>query len=377
VAERVLFVHAHPGDETIQTGATIATLIQRGAEVAVLTCTRGERGDVIPADLKHLLESPEQLGEFREGELATALAALGVTDHRMLGEPGARWEGLAARSYLDSGTRRRADGVEEARDSTEPDSLSAARLGEVAADIAAVLIEFEPDVVVSCDVDGGDGHPDHIRVHEATRTAAEVIGVPFYVIDPTATKSAVTVDAAAVANRKRAALAAYRSQLTIDADTFSLSRGAPRPIVAAERFRRLRPPGDAFSDHTLASRIFSSVLALVLGAFAGATLTVAHEATVPIAGASVPWGIIVGVLVMTGLIVGLRLVFETRVVAACAAAGLIVASALLSLPSPGGSVLIPGTAAGYTWTFAPVIISIIALAVPWPLPSRTGRAPND
>jgi N-acetyl-1-D-myo-inositol-2-amino-2-deoxy-alpha-D-glucopyranoside deacetylase len=383
VTERVLFVHAHPDDETIATGATIATLVGRGAEVAVLTCTRGERGGVIPADLEYLLESPEKLGAYREGELATALAALGVKDHRMLGSATARWEGRAPRRYTDSGMRWEADGTRGPDQGADVESLTAAELGEVAADIAAVLIQLEPDVVVSYDAGGGYGHPDHIRVHDATRTAAEVIGVPFYLIDEGSAidkgraKSSLTVDGAAVADRKRAALAAYRTQLTLDADTFSLSTGAPRPIAAAERFSRLRPPDDAFSDHSLTSRISSLVLALVLGAFAGVTLTVAHQATATVAGVAVPWGLIAGVLIMAGLLVGLRLVFETRVVPACAAVGLIGASALLALKSPGGSVLIPGTAAGYIWTFAPVVISIVALGVPWPLQARKPTAPND
>jgi N-acetyl-1-D-myo-inositol-2-amino-2-deoxy-alpha-D-glucopyranoside deacetylase len=96
-AERVLFVHAHPDDESITTGGTIATLLDAGAHVTVLTCTRGELGEVIPADLQHLLESPEALGAYREKELAAAMAALGVTDHRYLGDDDALWDDLAPR----------------------------------------------------------------------------------------------------------------------------------------------------------------------------------------------------------------------------------------------------------------------------------------
>ena len=68
MTERVLFVHAHPDDESISTGATIATLIDRGASVTVLTLTRGERGEVIPDELQHLVDAPEQLGSAREAE---------------------------------------------------------------------------------------------------------------------------------------------------------------------------------------------------------------------------------------------------------------------------------------------------------------------
>ena len=135
--ERVLFVHAHPDDETLATGATIATLVDAGAFVSVLTCTRGELGEVIPAELAHL--GGEELGEHRLGELRTALSVLGVTDHRVLGEPNARWEGRGPRRYLDSGMVWGSAGAEPVP-SPDGRSLSAAerdalwsRLKEVAA----------------------------------------------------------------------------------------------------------------------------------------------------------------------------------------------------------------------------------------------------
>lgn len=370
MTERVLFVHAHPDDETIATGATIATLVERGAEVTVLTCTRGERGEVVAADLQHLLDSPAELGAYREGELDAALAALGVKGHRLLGDPDARWSGRAPRRYGDSGMRWGEHGA-EALDTEDPASLTAADPGEVAADIAAVLIDLEPDVVVSYDRDGGYGHPDHVRVHEATRTAAEVIGVPFYVID-THSPGTVTVDAAPVADRKRAALAAYRTQLTVDGDEFSLSSGPPRPIAAAEHFRRFRAPGTGFSDQGLFSRIVACLLALALGAFVGVTLTVAHQATVAVGALAFPWGIVAAIAITAALLVGLRLVFETRVIPGCAAAGLLAASAFLALQSPGGSVLVPAGPAGYAWTFAPVLIAVVVLG--WPSVRRSGKA---
>jgi N-acetyl-1-D-myo-inositol-2-amino-2-deoxy-alpha-D-glucopyranoside deacetylase len=371
MTERVLFVHAHPDDESISTGATIATLIDRGAGVTVLTCTRGERGEVIPADLAYLRDSPQALGEFREKELGAALAALGVTDHRILGEENARWTGRPPRRYLDSGMRWGADGA-EALDTVDPATLTGAELGEVAADIAAVLIELEPDVVVSYDERGGYGHPDHIRVHHATRTAAEVLGVPFYVIDQPAAKSQLIVDPTPVIARKRAALEAHRTQMRVDQDAFTLSNGDPHPIAAPETFSRLRPPGNGFSEHSLPSRIASALLAVVLGGFVGATLTVAHQATVSVAGVSVPWGIIAGVLITAALLVGLRLVFETRVVAACAAVGLLAASAFLALATTGGSILVPASIAGYIWTFTPVAISVLVLG--WPFGRRRPSA---
>lgn len=367
MTERVLFVHAHPDDESISTGATIATLVDRGASVTVLTLTRGERGDVIPADLQHLVDAPEQLGSAREAELAEAMRILGVTDHRILGNPDARWQGREPRRYVDSGMSWGKRGA-QASGILDPDSLTAAGAGEVAADIAAVLIDVEPDVVVTYAADGGYGHPDHVRAHEATRTAAQVIGVPFYVIAPRG--RGVVVDDPAAMKLKGAALEAHRTQVLVQGDTYSLSSGGPRPLGAAERFDRLRP-ARAFSSMSLPSRIGSSALGLVIGAFAGTVLAVAHRATVDVLGVSVPWGIIATIVITAALLVGLRLVFESRVVAACAAVGVLGAILLLSLGSPGGSVLVPDDVVGYVFLIAPVVIAAAVLA--WPQDWRWRR----
>ena len=88
---RLLLVHAHPDDESIGTGATMAKYAAEGAGVTLVTCTLGELGEVIPPELAYLAADREdRLGEYRIGELAAACAALGVTDHRYLGGPG-RW----------------------------------------------------------------------------------------------------------------------------------------------------------------------------------------------------------------------------------------------------------------------------------------------
>jgi N-acetyl-1-D-myo-inositol-2-amino-2-deoxy-alpha-D-glucopyranoside deacetylase len=363
----VLFVHAHPDDETISTGATIATLVASGAHVSVLTCTRGERGEVMADDLKYLVASADRnsedaLGEYRVGELRAALLALGVTEHRMLGDADARWNGRAPRRYRDSGMRWGANGAEPL-DELDAGSLSAAELGEVAADIAAVLIAMEPDVVVSYDADGGYGHPDHIRAHNATRTAAEVMGVPFYVID-SGGKPELTVDAAAGIERKRAALAAYRSQVIVAGDTFALGSEPPVQIAAPERFRRWRRPANGFAAQSLAGRIVTCALAAVLGVLVGVMGTVIHQASITTESTPVPWGLVVAILITAGLLVGLRLVFATRLVPAFAALGIVATQLVLTLAAPGGAALVPENPAGYVWRFAPVVIAVVAVAVP-------------
>jgi N-acetyl-1-D-myo-inositol-2-amino-2-deoxy-alpha-D-glucopyranoside deacetylase len=367
MAERVLFVHAHPDDETLATGATIATLIDSGAAVTVVTCTRGELGEVIPPELQHL--SGDALGEHRMTELGAALAILGVTDHRVLGESNARWEGREARRYLDSGMRWAADGA-RAVDEPDPRSLSAAELGEVASDIAAVVSAVTPDVIVSYAADGGYGHPDHVRAHEAARLAAEVLGVAFYVVDSEGSRPGpVVVDPAPVLGRKTRALEAYATQVSVSGGDYSLSSGGPKPIAVAESFTRVRTTEPSFADYGIGARIVTYLVAAALGLFAGALLTAAHQASVEIVGIPVPWGLIAGLLVVAALLLGLRIVFESRTVALAAGIGFLAASALLALQSAGGSVLVPDNVAGYAWTFGPVLIGTVVLA--WPrLPAR-------
>lgn len=367
--ERVLFVHAHPDDETIASGGTIATLVNRGAAVTVLTCTRGERGEVIPADLQYLLDSEEQLAEFRTGELADAMAVLGVTDQRYLGASNARWVGRESRRYLDSGMAWGESGA-EALDRLHPDSLSAADFGEVSSDIAAVIADVRPHVVVSYNDIGGYGHPDHIRAAMAARRAAEVYNVPFYAIEPrdSAAIATLEVDVTEALSRKRDALRAHRTQVAVDGDNFALSNGIVQPIDTTERFRRIRreyPAGRMpFSSQTRGVKAFSAVVGLVMGVLVGAMLTVIHQTSFSVGGVAVPIGVIAAVVVVALLLTGLRLVFGTRLVAGATAVGLLITVGLLSLESSGGSVLVPATTAGYAWTVAPTVIALLVLG--WP-----------
>ena len=374
-AERVLFVHAHPDDETLATGATIATLVDSHAEVTVLTCTRGELGEVIPVDLRHLTGA--ELGEYRLGELRDALRILGVTDHRILGEANARWEGREPRQYLDSGMRWGDRGAEPL-DRTDGRSLSAAEIGEVAADIAAVILAVEPDVVVSYAGDGGYGHPDHVRAHEATRTAAEVLAVPFYVVDSEgARRGPVVVEpTGAIVDRKRRALEAYGTQVVVTDDEYALSSGPAKAVAAIESFTRVRPAEPSFADYGVTARIVSLAIATGLGAFAGGLLTAAHQATTVVAGVEVPWGIVAALLIVTVLLIGVRTVFESRIIALATAIGIVVATGLLALRSVGSATFAQDSIVSYLWIFAPVLIGTVVLTWPRRDPSARASAPK-
>ncbi|GAB3607178.1 hypothetical protein GCM10027413_25870 [Conyzicola nivalis] len=370
-AERVLFVHAHPDDESITTGGTIATLVSAGAAVTVLTCTRGELGEVIPDELQYLLDSGDELAAYREGELAEAMRALGVTDHRYLGEANARWVDLEPRRYLDSGMRWGASGTAEALDSSDEPSLAAAPVSAVTADIAAVISDIAATAVVSYDERGGYGHPDHVRAHDAARRAAEVMGVPYFEI-ATDARGPVVVDVTPVADRKRAALAAHRTQLTLDGDTFALSNGVSQPIGVTESFRRVSTEAAdesvPFREQTVGVKIGVAALVLVLGALIGTLMTAVHQSSGTVGDLAVPWGLALALVASTGFVVGLRVLTGSRILPILATVGIMGVTAYLASPTVGGSVIVPANFAGVIWTFAPAVVILVAVA--WPNLSR-------
>lgn len=383
-AERVIFVHAHPDDETITTGGTIATLVDRGAAVTIVTCTRGELGEVIPIDLKHLEGDSERLASQREGELAQALSILGVVDHRFLGMAGARRVGLAERHYTDSGMQWGPNGAEPAA-VLAAESFCAADFGEAAADLATVIDLVRPHAVISYDHSGGYGHPDHVRAHQIARRAAEVMGVAFFEIsrptvdaeEPATDAAGFTVDVRAVLSRTREALRAHRTQVTVDGDSFALSSGPSRPIALAETFRRVlpdrvgAPPPVAWIDQPRPVKIVGSVAALAAGALVGGICVVDHQFAPIIAGSPRPIGIVIALSVMVALLVGVRIVFTGRAVVGALALGLLGTIALFSTESSGGSILIPANLPGYLLIYVPPVLAIIVLA--WPKVGRSAR----
>jgi N-acetyl-1-D-myo-inositol-2-amino-2-deoxy-alpha-D-glucopyranoside deacetylase len=156
---RVLLVHAHPDDETINNGATMAMYAALGASVTLITCTRGEEGEVLIPELAHLAASAtDSLGQHRITELALAMKELGVTDHRFLGE--------GAKLYRDSGMM----GTEP---NNRPDVFWQADLDEAADLLVQVIDEVKPHVLITYDEFGGYGHPDHIQAHRVAMRAAE------------------------------------------------------------------------------------------------------------------------------------------------------------------------------------------------------------
>ncbi len=167
MTRRLLAVHAHPDDESITMGGTLAAAAASGVEVTLVTCTLGEEGEVIGVDAAGLVAAmADQLGGFRWWELRHACEQLRISDHRLLGGAGA---------YRDSGMA----GTPSAE---HPRAFVRAAAGgpdheRAVADLLAVLDDTRPDVVLGYDADGGYGHPDHVTAHQVMREAARRAGV--------------------------------------------------------------------------------------------------------------------------------------------------------------------------------------------------------
>ncbi|MFI6353186.1 N-acetyl-1-D-myo-inositol-2-amino-2-deoxy-alpha-D-glucopyranoside deacetylase [Streptomyces sp. NPDC050743] len=264
-ARRLLLVHAHPDDESINNGATMARYAAEGAHVTLVTCTLGERGEVIPPELRHL--SGPALGAHRRGELAAAVRALGVSDARLLGGAG---------RYGDSGMMGIAD-------NDDPGCFWQADVDEAAGHLAEVILEIRPQVLVTYDDNGGYGHPDHIQAHRVAMRAVEladerghrvakvywnrvpcsvaeaafarlqdelavlpfeksatVADVPGVVADERVTTS---VDGSAFAIAKAAAMRAHVTQIEVAEPYFALSNELAQPLFTTEYYELVRGEG--------------------------------------------------------------------------------------------------------------------------------------
>lgn len=157
---RLLLVHAHPDDETINNGATMAYYASRGAHVTLVTCTRGEEGDILVPELEHLgAKHEDRLGLHREIELANAMRVLGVSDHRFLGTPDRQW---------------RDSGMIGTPPNERQDNFWNADVEDAARYLVDVILEVRPHVMITYDEIGGYGHPDHIQAHRVAMRAADM-----------------------------------------------------------------------------------------------------------------------------------------------------------------------------------------------------------
>ncbi len=150
-------VHAHPDDETIGTGGAMAKAVAGGHRVVLVTCTRGEQGEIVVKEID-TPENHRRLGELRAAELEAAMVELGVTE----------WENLG---YRDSDMMGRAG-------NGDPRSFWRAELDEAAGRLTWLVRRYQPDVITTYNSFGGYGHPDHIRTHDVAVRAYARAGEP-------------------------------------------------------------------------------------------------------------------------------------------------------------------------------------------------------
>ncbi|MDV6266385.1 N-acetyl-1-D-myo-inositol-2-amino-2-deoxy-alpha-D-glucopyranoside deacetylase [Rhodococcus globerulus] len=270
VKKRLLLVHAHPDDETITTGGTIARYVDEGAEVTVLTCTLGEEGEVIGDRWAGLVaDAADQLGGYRIAELTAALSRLGVSEPRFL---------LGAGHFRDSGMA----GTPSA---ANPRAFVNADLDVAVRAVVEVIRELRPHVVITYDTNGGYGHPDHIQANAITTAAVAAAGTSVYpeagepwspqkfywtVTERSSLERAIAsiaqvpaqwrlpepgelpsvadadvttaIDVSAVLESKAGALSAHATQVTVapSRTEFALSNNVVQPIVPVEHFVLVR-----------------------------------------------------------------------------------------------------------------------------------------
>ncbi|MEI2811162.1 MAG: N-acetyl-1-D-myo-inositol-2-amino-2-deoxy-alpha-D-glucopyranoside deacetylase [Nocardioides sp.] len=301
--QRLLLVHAHPDDETIGQGATMAKYVEEGVGVTLVTCTAGEMGEILVPELTHLAaDQDDKLGHHRRDELADAMAVLGVTDHRFLGGFG---------TYRDSGMKWHPDGHAIAADDVHENAFWRADLTEAADHLVRVVREVQPQVMVTYDQFGGYGHPDHIQAHRVAMYAAQLAAVPSYKpelgapweiakiywgaisesrmrqglralreagdtsafegMDPDGplpyfvvgddALSAI-VDAGPYAERKMDALRAHKTQVSVDSGFFALSNNLGSEVMGEEYYRIAKGTPAPDREDGLESTLFAG-LALV------------------------------------------------------------------------------------------------------------------
>jgi N-acetyl-1-D-myo-inositol-2-amino-2-deoxy-alpha-D-glucopyranoside deacetylase len=273
-SRRLLLVHAHPDDETIGTGATMAKYAADGAHVTLVTCTLGEEGEILVPELEHLAaDRDDALGPERIDELAAAMTALGVTDHRFLGGAG-RW---------------RDSGMMGLPTNDRAGCFWQADLNEAIGALVAVVREVRPQVVISYNDFGGYGHPDHIQAHRVAVGAFDASGdparypeagepwaprkfyemaipvsvlragydalkelgeaAPFGVTDPDELTFGIPdeqvtaeIDAREQLPAKIAAMRAHRTQIAVDGMFFALSNNIGQGAFGIEYYRQTRGP---------------------------------------------------------------------------------------------------------------------------------------
>jgi N-acetyl-1-D-myo-inositol-2-amino-2-deoxy-alpha-D-glucopyranoside deacetylase len=297
--KHILLVHAHPDDESIGQGATMAKYVAEGVGVTLVTCTGGEMGEILVPALEHLAaDKDDTLADQRRIELDNAMKELGVTDHRYLG---------GFKRYRDSGMQWHEDGHAIPADTVHESAFWHADLTEAASHLVEVIREVRPQVLVTYDEFGGYGHPDHIQAHRVAMYGAVLAAVPSYRRDlgdawdvakiywgamsasrmrdglrrlreagDTTTFEGMdpenlpafaiedddltaAIDGSQFVEQKMAALRAHATQIAVDGPFFALSNNVGNEVWGTEYFRLAKGTPGPVGDQGLETDLFAGV----------------------------------------------------------------------------------------------------------------------
>lgn len=354
---RLLIVHAHPDDESLFTGHIIAERLAAGAEVYVLTLTRGERGKVKLEELKGLEGQLRAMGAFRAGELKVALSELAKAGSKL------QHSFAGTRAFLDSGMRINPMGRPTKKHRTDEMALASASTAVIAEDIERVMKEFKPDAILTYNSKGGYGHPDHKMAHQATAMAirqyrrAKRRAPQFWVIAEPNERFDVSIGDAKTAKFKRAALEAHSSQVSIYPETYSVSNTEIR-YDAPERIRKANP-----SPLVHLRPILTFFWAIPLGILLGLAGTLLHSVQTSSTD-HFPIGLIVALTMVASLAIAIRLLRNSRGALYLLTLSFVTTVFMLAQKQPGGEVLILGNSVGDIWAYGSTVICAVVMLFP-------------
>jgi len=352
---RILLVHAHPDDESLFTGHVMADALARGAEVFLLTLTRGERGKVKLADLKPLEGRNAEMGAFRTAELYEAISQYSTETASIT------HEFAGTRHYLDSGMRINSLGKATRKRILDEMSLAAVATAVIADDIRAVMERFKPDAVVTYNSKGGFGHPDHKKAYDATTMAirkyAKTHRAPkLWVIAEPGERYDVEVGGKATAAVKKAALSAHASQVLINENTYALVAGKEVRFDAPERLRRANP-----TSWNSVKPWLRSLWALPLGGLIAVIGTMLHLSRTT---TGTPIGLTLALVIVGAMAVALRLLRRSRGALYLYALGFIITLQQLVSPGKMGTQLITDSDISTWWVYGSYILLAVVVIFP-------------
>ena len=366
-AKRLLVVHAHPDDESIFTGHIIADRLSSGAEVYVLTLTRGERGKVKLEELKGLEGQLRAMGAFRTGELKVAISELQKAGSKL------HYSFAGTRAFLDSGMRINQMGRPAKKSRTDEMALASASTAVIAEDIERVINEFKPDAILTYNSKGGYGHPDHRMAHHATAMAIRHYrrqkkrAPQFWVLAEPKERFDVAIGNATTANFKRAALEAHSSQVSIFAETFSIGSTETR-YDAPERIRKATP-----SPLVHLLPLLTFFWATPLGFLLGLSGTLLHSIKTT-DNSQFAIGLAVALTMVASLALALRLLRNSRGALYLMTLSFVSTVFWLSQKQSGGEILIVSNQVGDTWVYGSIAICAFVMLFPRLNPSAWRRS---